>query len=130
MGRHPIVAERSAANESLAEAATLVRSTQERADGDGYPAGLRHEEIPLGSHVIAVCSAFVAMTTSRPYAPAMTAQAMLETGLQRRNPIRHRRRRGIPSLRRMLLVDESVDMCGGRGSGEMVALSKVTAEFV
>jgi diguanylate cyclase (GGDEF)-like protein len=77
--RHPIVGERMVANERLTEAASLVRSTQERADGDGYPDGLRGEEIPLGSRIIAVCSAFVAMTASRPYAPAMTIEdAVLE----------------------------------------------------
>jgi diguanylate cyclase (GGDEF)-like protein len=77
--RYPIVGQRMVVNARLSDAAILVRSTQERADGEGYPDGLQGEEIPLGSRVIAVCSAFVAMTASRSYAPAMTVdEAMLE----------------------------------------------------
>jgi diguanylate cyclase (GGDEF)-like protein len=77
--QHPIVGERMIVGGELAEAASLVRSTAERADGNGYPDGLRGEEIPLGSRIIAVCGAFVAMTAARAYAPAMTIeQAILE----------------------------------------------------
>ena len=50
-----------------AASAELVRSSHERWDGDGYPDGLAGEEIPLGARVVAVCDAFDAMTTDRPY---------------------------------------------------------------
>jgi response regulator RpfG family c-di-GMP phosphodiesterase len=47
--------------------APLVRATHERADGAGYPDGLRLGQIPMGSRVIAVVDAFDAMTSERSY---------------------------------------------------------------
>jgi diguanylate cyclase (GGDEF)-like protein len=78
--RHPLIGERIiGAAPALAAAAKLVRSTHERPDGSGYPDGLAGEEIPLGARVIAVCDAFTAMTSPRPYAPQLTlAQALVE----------------------------------------------------
>jgi HD-GYP domain-containing protein (c-di-GMP phosphodiesterase class II) len=35
--------------------------------GDGYPAGLKGEEIPIGARIISVIDAFDAMVSSRPY---------------------------------------------------------------
>ena len=48
-----------------------MRSSHERWDGGGYPDGLRGEEIPLGARIVAVCDAFDAMTTERPYRQPM-----------------------------------------------------------
>ena len=56
---------------ALAEVGAVVRSHHERYDGRGYPDGLAGEEIPIASRVITVCDAFNAMTTQRPYSPAM-----------------------------------------------------------
>jgi putative nucleotidyltransferase with HDIG domain len=47
----------------------FVRSSHERVDGTGYPDGLVGDEIPLGAKVIAVCDAYDAMTSPRPYRP-------------------------------------------------------------
>ena len=44
----------------------------ERWDGDGYPDGLRGEEIPLVSRIIAIADSYDAMTSERSYRPAMT----------------------------------------------------------
>lgn len=66
---YPLVGERMTAAASVSEAAALVRSVQERCDGTGYPDGLRGEAIPIGSRVIAVCSAFAAMISVRPHVP-------------------------------------------------------------
>jgi two-component system, cell cycle response regulator len=49
--------------------AKLVRLSHEWADGTGYPDSLAGDEIPLGSRIIAVCDAFDAMTSRRPYRP-------------------------------------------------------------
>jgi len=49
----------------------LVRGTHERWDGGGYPDGLTGERIPAGARVIAVCDAFHAMTSDRPYRTAV-----------------------------------------------------------
>jgi HD-GYP domain-containing protein (c-di-GMP phosphodiesterase class II) len=78
--QHPVVGERILrAASALAPVAALVRSCSERFDGTGYPDGLRGEDIPLGSRIIAVCVAFDAMTSPRPYRPSRpTAQALEE----------------------------------------------------
>ena len=60
--------------EILSREARIVRSHHERFDGRGYPDGLKAEEIPLLSRIIAVADAFDAMTTDRPYRKAMTEQ--------------------------------------------------------
>ena len=44
----------------------------ERWDGDGYPDGLRGDEIPLDARVICVADSFSAMTSARPYREPMT----------------------------------------------------------
>lgn len=57
----------------------LILHHHERYDGNGYPKGLRGEDIPLGARIIAVADSFDAMTTSRPYRKAKsTAEAMEE----------------------------------------------------
>jgi HD-GYP domain-containing protein (c-di-GMP phosphodiesterase class II) len=77
--RHPIVGERIlAAAPALAPVARLVRSSYERFDGTGYPDGIRGEAIPLGSRVIAVCVAYDAMTSPRPYREALPAATAFE----------------------------------------------------
>lgn len=47
--------------------AEYVRHHHERWDGLGYPLGLKGEEIPLFSRIIAVADAYDAMTTNRVY---------------------------------------------------------------
>ncbi len=59
---------------ALASAAKLVRSTHERWDGGGYPDGLSGEAIPIESRIVAVCDAYAAMRTDRPYRAALTHQ--------------------------------------------------------
>lgn len=80
MRRHTIIGQRIlAAAPALAQIAPLVRSTHERADGKGYPDGLRLDEIPLSSRIVAVVDAYDAMTSDRPYAPPlMPEEAMAE----------------------------------------------------
>jgi two-component system cell cycle response regulator len=77
--RHPAVGERILrAAPALAPVARIVRSCSERFDGSGYPDGLRGDEIPLGARIIAVCVAFDAMTSPRPYRPAGTSGQAFE----------------------------------------------------
>jgi HD-GYP domain-containing protein (c-di-GMP phosphodiesterase class II) len=49
----------------------LVRHHHESWDGTGYPDHLTHDEIPLGSRIIAVADTFDAMTHDRPYRRGM-----------------------------------------------------------
>jgi diguanylate cyclase (GGDEF)-like protein len=75
---HTLIGERIlAAAPALAPVGRVVRATHERWDGGGYPDGLAGEEIPLGSRVIAVCDAFDAMTSGRPYREAVDTQEAL-----------------------------------------------------
>ena len=60
-----------------AEIAPLVRSTHERWDGSGYPHRLKSEETPLESRIVAVCDAFVAMTSPRPFRATKTEDEAL-----------------------------------------------------
>ncbi|HEX7290160.1 MAG TPA: HD domain-containing phosphohydrolase, partial [Conexibacter sp.] len=68
MQRHTIIGERIlSAAPALSRAAKLVRWSHERFDGKGYPDGLAGEAIPLASRIIAVCDAYDAMVSERPY---------------------------------------------------------------
>jgi response regulator RpfG family c-di-GMP phosphodiesterase len=77
--RHSVIGERIlAAAPALSYAAKLVRSANECFDGTGYPDRLAGEAIPLGSRIIAVCDAFVALTSYRPFARPVGAAGALE----------------------------------------------------
>ncbi|RJX33380.1 MAG: response regulator [Desulfurivibrio sp.] len=45
----------------------IARSHHEKWDGSGYPDGLRGEEIPLASRIVAVADVFDSLTHERPY---------------------------------------------------------------
>jgi HD-GYP domain-containing protein (c-di-GMP phosphodiesterase class II) len=55
-----------------------IRSCHERYDGTGYPDGLTGDEIPLVARIVACCDAYNAMTTDRPYRPALTREVALD----------------------------------------------------
>jgi diguanylate cyclase (GGDEF)-like protein/PAS domain S-box-containing protein len=80
MRRHTLIGARIlSAAPALATAAKLVRSSHERFDGNGYPDELAGAEIPLGSRIIAVCDAYDAMVSHRPYRePVQVAAALAE----------------------------------------------------
>jgi HD-GYP domain-containing protein (c-di-GMP phosphodiesterase class II) len=54
----------------LGRVAVIVRHHHERFDGTGYPDGLKGEDIPMESRILAVADAYVAMTEERPYRSA------------------------------------------------------------
>ncbi|MBV9464713.1 MAG: HD domain-containing protein [Solirubrobacterales bacterium] len=73
MARHPVLgAEIVRGIDFLGEAGQVVRHHHERWDGQGYPDGLRGEEIPITARVFAVADVLDALTTDRPYRPAST----------------------------------------------------------
>lgn len=77
--QHTLIGERIIASAAaLVPVARLVRSSGERWDGGGYPDSLRSEQIPLGSRVLAVCDAYAAMVSERPYSVAMRPSRALE----------------------------------------------------
>jgi putative nucleotidyltransferase with HDIG domain len=62
----------------LEKASDIVLYHHERYDGKGYPGGLKGEEIPLESRLIAVANAYDTMTTGRSYRQAMTIERSIE----------------------------------------------------
>lgn len=49
-----------------------VLNHHEKISGEGYPNKLRNDEIPLTSKIIGIADCYDALTTSRPYKPALT----------------------------------------------------------
>jgi response regulator RpfG family c-di-GMP phosphodiesterase len=56
----------------------VIRHHHERYDGTGYPDGLKGREIPLGSRILAVADAYVAMISERSHRSARKPQEALE----------------------------------------------------
>ncbi len=56
----------------LEPALEIVLCHQERWDGTGYPRGLKGEAIPVGARIFTVVDTFDAMTSDRPYRPALS----------------------------------------------------------
>ena len=76
MRTHPEIGKRLIENiPFLKGAVPIVYCHHERWDGNGYPSGLRAEEIPLGARIFAVVDAFDAMTFDRPYSKAVSFEA-------------------------------------------------------
>jgi HD-GYP domain-containing protein (c-di-GMP phosphodiesterase class II) len=76
--RHAAVGARMLAESGDEELAAMVLHHHERYDGSGYPDGLAGEEIPLGSRIVAVADTIDAVTSARPYRPAMGPRKGLE----------------------------------------------------
>lgn len=62
----------------LKMAATIAHTHHEKWDGNGYPRGLKGEDIPLPGRIAAIADVFDALTSARPYKPAWTLEAALE----------------------------------------------------
>jgi hypothetical protein len=71
--RHPVIGEQIASPLLKCHPTILaiVRWHHERFDGRGFPDGLSGSVIPLGPRIVAVADAFDAMTSARPYRPAL-----------------------------------------------------------
>lgn len=58
----------------LSSIANYILFHHERFDGTGYPRGLKGEDIPLLSRIIAICDAYDVIVTGRPYRRARTKE--------------------------------------------------------
>jgi PAS domain S-box-containing protein len=56
----------------------IARYHHERWDGNGYPEGLRGEEIPLSARIVAVADVYDALTSRRPYKEAFAHNEAVE----------------------------------------------------
>lgn len=62
----------------------IVRYHHENWDGSGYPEGIRGAEIPIGARILSVVDCYDALTSDRPYRPALSAEQAIEILAQRR----------------------------------------------
>jgi hypothetical protein len=75
MQKHPNMgAEIAGKLKFLKKAEGYVSHHHERYDGMGYPDGIQGEEIPIGARILGVVDAFDAMTSDRPYRPALSVE--------------------------------------------------------
>jgi HD-GYP domain-containing protein (c-di-GMP phosphodiesterase class II) len=88
LARHPLLGEREAARSGADRGAQLlVRWHHEWWNGNGYPDGLRFEQIPLGARILRVADTYASLTDARPFRTAFTERQAREhllewTGLE------------------------------------------------
>ncbi len=63
---------------SFSRIAAIIQHHHERWDGKGYPFGAKHDEIPLGARIIAVCDSIDAMASKRSYRNALPLEKCRE----------------------------------------------------
>jgi HD-GYP domain-containing protein (c-di-GMP phosphodiesterase class II) len=79
MKMHPEIGYRIAKSvPEIASIAEYIYFHHERLDGTGYPCGLKGEEIPLLSRILAVADAYDAMTEGRIYKKAISYEEAAE----------------------------------------------------
>ena len=62
----------------------IVRAHHENWNGTGYPRGLKGEEIPIGARILSVVDCYDALTSDRPYRPALSDSEAMKIVLERR----------------------------------------------
>jgi HD-GYP domain-containing protein (c-di-GMP phosphodiesterase class II) len=80
MSRHPAAGYEilSPISHPYAEIPLMARYHHERLDGNGYPDGLKGDEIPPGAKIVTLADSFDAMTTDRPYRNRLPLADVLE----------------------------------------------------
>src|SRR5256714_11319256 len=80
MSRHPSAGYEILAriNHPYAEIPLMARYQHERMDGNGYPDGLKGDQIPPGAKIVPLADSFDAMTTDRPYRKKLPLEDVLE----------------------------------------------------
>jgi putative nucleotidyltransferase with HDIG domain len=62
----------------------IVAAHHENWDGSGYPKGVKGTDIPIGARILSVVDCYDALTSDRPYRPAMTEEEALGVLMSRR----------------------------------------------
>jgi putative nucleotidyltransferase with HDIG domain len=110
---HPVrSAELVAMVNGLQDLVKPVRHHHERWDGGGYPDGLAGEDIPLTARIIVFADTIDAMTSDRPYRPALGPADV------RRELVKHRAKQFDPFICDRLLASDLYEslflLAGGR----------------
>jgi len=110
MQQHTVIGERLCGDlRSLRQVRAIVRSHHERLDGSGYPDGLRGDAVPLLAQIMGIVDVYDALTSERPYKPALTsAEALAE--------LQHEVARGWRSERLVSMFAHEVQ-CGRLAAG-------------
>ena len=75
MKKHPDIGDALCAPlQSLRTVRPIIRCHHERLDGSGYPRGLKGEEVPLLAQIVGIADVYDALTSDRPYRPALSAE--------------------------------------------------------
>ncbi|MEJ2696071.1 MAG: HD domain-containing protein [Candidatus Sulfobium sp.] len=76
---HPVIGARMIRHIPRLKSISLwIRHHHEKYDGSGYPSGLKGEEIPFVSRIIAIADCFDALTTDRPYRRALGREEAID----------------------------------------------------
>src|SRR5215471_18289032 len=80
MSRHPAAGYEILApiSHPYADIPLMARYHHERLDGNGYPDGLKGDEIPPGAKIVTLADSFDAMTTDRPYRKKLALEDVFE----------------------------------------------------
>jgi len=77
--RHPEIGYRIAeSTPPIAPIAEGILSHHERWDGEGYPQGLKGDEIPVNACIVSIVDAYDVMTFGRHYRPAISDEKAKE----------------------------------------------------
>jgi diguanylate cyclase (GGDEF)-like protein/putative nucleotidyltransferase with HDIG domain len=63
---------------NLVPCVSTILYHHERWDGSGYPEGLKGEQIPIEARILAIADSFEAMTSARPYRPALSLEEVIK----------------------------------------------------
>ena len=80
MSKHPAAGYEILApiSHPYADIPLMARYHHERMDGNGYPDGLKGDQIPPGARIVTLADSFDAMTTDRPYRKRLPLEDVLE----------------------------------------------------
>ena len=79
MRQHPEIGDNLCAPlQSLRRVRPIILCHHERLDGSGYPAGLKGDEVPLLAQIVGIVDVYDALTSDRPYRPALTPRAAID----------------------------------------------------
>ena len=77
--RHPVEGAKMLGQiDGLKEVVPIIKHHHENFDGTGYPDGLKGNEIPLESRILAVCDVYDAMTTIRSYRKPFSSEGAMD----------------------------------------------------